>query len=105
MLIKNATLVTWESTNRILLDHALWIEDGRIIELGPTAQLSRTHPNDDSLDAQGQLVLPGNICAHTHFYGAFARGMAIPGDAPADFPQILKKLWWPLDRSRCRRRY
>jgi putative selenium metabolism protein SsnA len=43
--------------------------------------------------------MPGGICAHTHFYGAFARGMAIPGPAPKDFPEILKKLWWPLDRS------
>jgi cytosine/adenosine deaminase-related metal-dependent hydrolase len=51
------------------------------------------------LDAGGQYVMPGNICAHTHFYGAFARGMAIPGAAPKDFPMILKKLWWPLDKS------
>jgi putative selenium metabolism protein SsnA len=43
--------------------------------------------------------MPGNICAHTHFYGAFARGMGIPGSAPKDFPEILKKLWWPLDMA------
>jgi putative selenium metabolism protein SsnA len=43
--------------------------------------------------------MPGNICAHTHFYGAFARGMAIPGAAPKDFPEILDKLWWPLDKA------
>ena len=43
--------------------------------------------------------MPGLICAHTHFYGAFARGMAIPGLAPANFPEILEKLWWPLDKA------
>ena len=43
--------------------------------------------------------MPGNICAHTHFYGAFARGLAIPGAAPKDFPEILDKLWWPLDKA------
>ena len=43
--------------------------------------------------------MPGNICAHTHFYGAFARGMAIPGDPPRDFPEILGRLWWPLDKA------
>jgi putative selenium metabolism protein SsnA len=43
--------------------------------------------------------MPGNLCSHTHFYGAFARGMAIPGRSPQDFPEILHKLWWPLDRS------
>jgi len=43
--------------------------------------------------------MPGNICAHTHFYGAYARGMALHGSAPEDFPEILEKLWWPLDQS------
>jgi putative selenium metabolism protein SsnA len=43
--------------------------------------------------------MPGLICAHTHYYGLFARGMAIPGEAPADFPQILERLWWRLDKA------
>ena len=25
--------------------------------------------------------------------------LAIPGDPPADFPAILKQLWWPLDKA------
>ena len=25
--------------------------------------------------------------------------MAIPGEAPEDFPKILEKLWWPLDKA------
>jgi putative selenium metabolism protein SsnA len=99
MLITNAILVTWEEENRILSDHAVYVEDGRITALGPTRQLESDYPQAERLDAKGQFLLPGNICAHTHFYGAFARGMAIPGDAPKDFPEILQKLWWPLDRS------
>jgi putative selenium metabolism protein SsnA len=43
--------------------------------------------------------MPGGICAHTHFYGAFSRGLGIPGPAPRDFPEILEKLWWPLDKA------
>src|SRR4030042_6889614 len=43
--------------------------------------------------------MPASICAHTHFYGAFARGMYIPGEAPDAFPAILEKLWWKLDKS------
>lgn len=99
MLITNATLITWDNPNNILPGHALYLEDGRIADMGPNAELAARHPQADTLDANGQLLLPGLICAHTHFYGAFSRGMAIPGNAPADFPQILQKLWWPLDRS------
>jgi putative selenium metabolism protein SsnA len=99
MLITHATLITWGEPNRVLEDHALYIEEGRIADLGPQAELVQRYPHAERLDARGQYVMPGNICAHTHFYGAFARGMAIPGAPPADFPDILQKLWWPLDRS------
>ena len=99
MLITNATLITWELPNQILEDHALYLADGRIAEIGPQAELVARHPEAERLDAGGQYVMPGNICAHTHFYGAFARGLGIPGPAPKDFPEILQKLWWPLDKS------
>lgn len=99
MLITNATLITWEEENRVLPDHALLIRDGRIAEIGAQEELTARHPQEERVDARGQYVMPGNICAHTHFYGAFARGLAIPGPAPKDFPEILQKLWWPLDRS------
>ena len=99
MLIVNANLITWEKENRILDDHAIFIENDRIKEIGKSADLVKKYPNEEKLDARGQYVMPGNICAHTHFYGAYARAMAIPGVAPKDFPEILQKLWWPLDRS------
>jgi hypothetical protein len=67
--------------------------------MGATAILLARYPDEEKLDAQGRLLMPGNICAHTHFYGAFARGLAIPGPAPRNFPEILRKLWWPLDKS------
>jgi len=99
MLITNAKLITWEFNNQILEDHAILIENDRIREIDTTQSLLTKYPAEDQLDARGQYVMPGNICAHTHFYGAYARGMAIPGPAPKDFPEILQKLWWPLDRS------
>jgi putative selenium metabolism protein SsnA len=99
MLITNANIITWESENRILEKHAILIEGDHIKEIGTTRSLTTKYPKAKTMDARGQYVMPGGICAHTHFYGAFARGMAIPGAAPKDFPDILKKLWWPLDRS------
>lgn len=99
MLITNATLVTWTKPNQILPGYGIYIQNGKIVELGPQAELEHKYQDASRIDARGQLVMPGNICAHTHFYGAFSRGMAIPGQAPANFAQILEKLWWPLDKS------
>lgn len=99
MLITNATLITWEKPNRVLPNHAIYISAGRIEFIGPQEELKARYPQAERLDAHGQYVMPGNICAHTHFYGAFARGMAIPGAPPKDFPEILQRLWWPLDKA------
>ncbi len=99
MLITNARLVTWGPEPRIHENHALLVEEDRIAAFGPSAELERQFPEAEKLDAGGKLLMPGNICAHTHFYGAFARGMAIPGDPPKDFPEILERLWWKLDNA------
>jgi putative selenium metabolism protein SsnA len=99
LLITNGRLVTWDSPNEIIDDGALFLQDGRIAEVGNTTVLSKKYAAVEQLDARGQLVMPGNICAHTHFYSAFARGMGIPGPPMKDFPDILERLWWRLDRA------
>jgi cytosine/adenosine deaminase-related metal-dependent hydrolase len=99
VLITNGKIITWEEQNRILEDHAIYIKNDQIVEIGPEASLLEKYPQEDRLDAGGQYVMPGNICAHTHFYGAYSRGLSIPGTAAKDFPEILQKLWWPLDKS------
>lgn len=100
MLILNGTLVTLGAHNEILSDGALLIQGDKISALGKTNDLVAQFPHEETLDARGKLIMPGNICAHTHFYGAFARGMALPpGPPPKNFPEILQKLWWRIDRA------
>jgi len=99
MLITNATIISWEKENQVLEGQSIFIENDLIREIGKTPKLTEKYPTEERLDARGQYVMPGNLCAHTHFYGSYARGMSIPGPAPKDFPEILQKLWWPLDRS------
>ena len=91
MIIINGKIVTWGEPNEILEDKALYISGGVIQSIADQSGLIAEHPDEEILDAAGQYVMPGNICAHTHFYGAFARGMAIPGEPPANFLQILNK--------------
>lgn len=99
MIITNGKIITWEEPNRILENDAIRIEGTKIVEVGPQAVLLEKYPHEERLDAHSQYVMPGNICAHTHFYGAFARGLGIPGRPAKDFPEILEKLWWSLDRA------
>ena len=99
MLITDATVVTFRRPNEILDGHGLLIADGRIAAIGPSAELEERHHDAPRLDARGQYVMPGNICAHGHFYSAFAVGMSVPGDPAITLPTILDRLWWPYDRA------
>jgi cytosine/adenosine deaminase-related metal-dependent hydrolase len=84
MLITNGRIVTLGEANEIVEQGAVRVDGALITDVGDTASLKKAYPDDQEIDAGGQLVMPGNICGHTHFYGAFARGMAIPGDPPRE---------------------
>jgi putative selenium metabolism protein SsnA len=99
MLIINGKVVKWGEPAEILEDQAILIKDGVIIQIGKQADLLQIFPEEELVNAHSQYVMPGNICAHTHFYGAFSRGMSIQGGSPKNFLEILQKLWWPLDKS------
>ena len=70
-------------------DGELWIANGKVAEPG----------QGERIDPGGGLVLPGNVCAHTHLYSALARGMPYALEPPRDFLQILQRVWWRLDRA------
>ncbi len=99
MLITNGRVITFGDDPQMIESGAVLIDGDTIAAVGTSTALEEQFPEVERLDAQGMLVMPGMICAHTHFYGAFARGMYIPGPAMRDFPEILERLWWPLDRA------
>jgi len=99
MLITHANIWSYDEECTIVEDGAALIKDGRIAALGPTAEIGAAYAQEETLDAAGRVLAPGNICLHTHTYGAFARGMALKDAAPENFVQILERLWWRLDRA------
>ncbi len=98
MIISNATLANPGRAGQFRENVTVRIRRGTIAAVEPVSSSAPPSPGEEVIDARGGLVLPGLICAHTHFYGAFARGMSLPGEPAADFPQILRNLWWRLDK-------
>jgi putative selenium metabolism protein SsnA len=98
ILIGNGTVVTLGSQNQLIEKGAVLVRDDRIAAIDRDTTLRQQYPEVKYVDANDGLIIPGFLCAHTHFYGAFARGMAIPGEPPRNFPEILKRLWWRLDK-------
>jgi putative selenium metabolism protein SsnA len=98
MLITNARIATLGPHPALIEEGAILIQGRKIRQIGKTAELSPAHPQEERLDAGGQLALPASLCGHTHFYGAFARGWAYPAPPAQRFSEILERLWWRLDK-------
>ena len=98
MLIGNGTVVTLGAQNQLIEHGAVLVRGSRIAAIDTDATLRRQRPDAEYIDANGGLIMPGFLCTHTHFYSAFARGLAIPGEPPRNFPEILERLWWRLDK-------
>ena len=45
---------------------AVLIRDEKIVQVGPTAELKASYPDEPSLDATGCVVMPGFVDPHTH---------------------------------------
>ena len=99
LLIGNGKLFTRDRENPSVEDGCVAIQDRRILKIGKTAELRENYQNADFIDARGGLIMPGFINVHHHAYSAFARGLSIPGNNPANFTQILEGTWWKLDRA------
>lgn len=98
-LYEHGIVVTLGAANRVIWDGAVAVDEQNVSGVGPSGELRKRFPAARSVDCTGQLILPGFICAHHHFYSTMARGMAIPGEPASNFVQILERLWWKLDRA------
>ena len=95
MILTNARVLTFDAAGLVLESGSVEVlPDGAIGFVRPGRALDA-----NTVDLGGRLILPALINCHSHLYSTLARGIHLPGPPPADFPAILKKLWWRLDRA------
>jgi putative selenium metabolism protein SsnA len=103
VLLSGGTVVTSLDAPTVLHADVL-VEGDRIATVGPvsvrpTDGSRMGHDRVKAIDCTGCLIVPGNVCAHTHVYSALARGMPQRLEPPRDFLDILRRVWWRLDRA------
>src|SRR6267142_4823789 len=74
-VIQHATIVTADDAGSILYDGAIAVRDGRIADLGPTAEILAKFPDSEPIDGRGRAVFPGFANTHTHLPRVLARGI------------------------------
>ncbi|MBW2366337.1 MAG: amidohydrolase family protein [Deltaproteobacteria bacterium] len=99
LYLKNATYLDWQHLE-ITSTHIR-------VESGPEGGITflEAIPAEDTLDAEdrvlncsGKLVTRSFGCGHHHIYSTLARGMPAPRKIPINFVEILRYVWWHMDK-------
>ena len=98
-LLTNGRLITRDPAKPYFEKGAVAFEDTKITEVGEEAALRAKYPDAKVIDAKGGVIMPAFINAHTHIYSALARGLAIVGNNPTNFYEVLDGTWWAIDRK------
>lgn len=76
MLYTHATIITVDSSRRIINDGAILVTGDTIADIGKTALLQERYPKEDNYDLSGRIVIPGLISTHMHTAQTLLRGTA-----------------------------
>lgn len=99
MILKNGRVITQDKDRPYIEDGAVVIEGNKIIAVDTTENILAKYREEDIIDVDGKVIMPGFINTHHHIYSAFARGMASSGKPNENFLEILENLWWKIDKK------
>ncbi len=92
LAIRGATVVTMDPLHTVRVADVLIDGEGRIADL---AEPEETAPAQDTIDASGQVVVPGLVQAHLHLCQTLFRGLAEQQPLLA----WLRERIWPLEAA------
>ena len=82
-----------DTADEYLVDHAVVVEDDRIVDVLPSAQARQRHPQAERITLPGHLLVPGFVNLHAHAAMSLLRGVG--DDQPLS--AWLRERMWPLE--------
>ena len=93
LLVLGGSIVTMDQTRRIIDDGGIAISKGRIVAIGPRAEIERAYTSRQRVSAAGKVITPGLINGHTHIPMVLFRGLA----DDLDLQEWLTKYIFPAE--------
>jgi len=96
IILKNAHYIDWKTLS--------FTKTNLLVEKGETGKILFSDAPEkfpaaaEVLDVQGRFVTKAFAVGHHHAYSALSRGMPAPRHTPHNFFEILKYIWWTLDK-------
>jgi len=97
ILLKNATYIDWK-TLEFSQKNILVQQDNSSIQFINNDDEIASRSDIEVIDCTGKLVTKSFAVGHHHVYSALSRGMGAPKKNPDNFYDVLKYIWWTLDK-------
>jgi 5-methylthioadenosine/S-adenosylhomocysteine deaminase len=76
LIIRGGTVVTMDSSSRLIEDGAVAVRGDRIVAVGTATEVAAKFTARTTINAAGRVIMPGLINAHTHVPMVLFRGIA-----------------------------
>jgi 5-methylthioadenosine/S-adenosylhomocysteine deaminase len=76
LVVTNGIVVTMDGASRVLNPGAVAVDGRDIVAVGTPGEIESAYDARDSIDAAGQVVMPGLVNTHTHAPMVLFRGLA-----------------------------
>jgi 5-methylthioadenosine/S-adenosylhomocysteine deaminase len=93
LIIRGGTVVTMDSTRRVIENGAVAVKGGRVVAVGSATEIDRNYAAREVVNASGKVVIPGLINGHTHVPMTLFRGLA----DDLDLQEWLTKYIFPAE--------
>ena len=93
LLVLGGTVVTMDQTRRVIDDAGIAVSQGRIVAIGPRADIKARYTSRQKVAATGKVITPGLINGHTHVPMVLFRGLA----DDLDLQEWLTKYIFPAE--------
>src|SRR3954462_3975174 len=93
LLVLGGPVVTMDQTRRVIDDGGIAVSQGRVVAVGPRAEIETRYTSRQKVDATGKVITPGLINGHTHVPMVLFRGLA----DDLDLQEWLTKYIFPAE--------
>src|SRR5215813_2160085 len=108
LLLQNGLVITMDGARSIRDRTSVAVHAGRIVDIGPVAELTAKHRATKTLDCARKAILPGMVDLHGYLGGSLLKSVGQNLDGAnrrrmldAVLPHATDEEWWEVDAQLC----
>jgi 5-methylthioadenosine/S-adenosylhomocysteine deaminase len=90
LLLSGGRVVTVDGRRSVYEPGSVAVAGGRVVAVGPAAEIDGQWQAGRTVDCRGRAVLPGFVDGHSHLFQALARGL---GEGLSIWPWLCEFMW------------